>query len=77
VEISSKEAAVGENNAFIDAKIQGEPLEIIFNYRYFLDGLKNIKSETVFLGFNENNKPALLKADEDSSYFYILMPIKL
>jgi len=27
------------------------------------------------LGFNEDNKPALLKSPNDASYFYLLMPI--
>ncbi len=76
IEVFSQESAVGEGSAFIDAKIQGEPLEIVFNYKYFIDGLKNIQNETILLGLNESSKPAFCKGTEDDSYFYILMPIK-
>jgi len=34
-----------------------------------------LKSEEVYLGLNEDNKPALLKSPGEGSYFYILMPV--
>ena len=51
-------------------------MEISFNWRFLLDGLKNVKSENVFLGLSDSNKPAIIKSSQDESWFYILMPIK-
>lgn len=53
--------------------------QIIFNYRYFLDGLNNIAEEETTLGFNSfsSSKPVIMKGVGDESFLYIIMPIKL
>lgn len=75
LEVSSGEQSIGENNCVLPAKIQGNHQELNFNWRYLLDGLKTLKTEDVYLGLNEDNKPAIIKAINDASYFYIIMPI--
>ncbi|MEK7568265.1 MAG: DNA polymerase III subunit beta [Patescibacteria group bacterium] len=77
IEVFSSIQGVGENNYLIPAKIKGKTIEIVFNWRFFLDGLKNIiDSEDVFIGLNNDNKPVIIKDPNNASYFYILMPIK-
>jgi DNA polymerase-3 subunit beta len=76
IEIYSFNQVVGENKYLIPAKIKGNPIEIVFNWRFLMDGIKNLDSEDIFIGFNSDNKPAIIKNSKDSSYFYILMPIK-
>lgn len=77
IEIFSQNQNLGENRYLIPAKIKkSTPQEVIFNWRFLLDGIKNIKSENVFLGLNNSNKPALIKSPEDQSWFYVLMPVK-
>ena len=77
LELIAQDSVSGENILYLDGKIEGSPQEIIFNYKYLLDGLKPIKSENVFLGINKNSKPSLIKDVEDDTYIYILMPIKI
>lgn len=76
IEVYSAGQDIGENQYLIPAKIKGPALEIVFNWRFLLDGLKNLKSEDIILEFNGDNKPAIIKSPDDVSYFYILMPIK-
>ncbi len=76
IEIYSSDSSLGENNYLIPAKISGEPMELAFNWRYLLDGAKTISSKQLILGLNSNNKPAIIKSPEDSSCFYVLMPIR-
>jgi DNA polymerase-3 subunit beta len=79
IDVLSANQSIGENKYLVPVKIQkmGEaPMEISFNWRFLLDGLKNIKSESVFLGLNDLNKPVVIKSPRDESWFYILMPIK-
>ncbi|MEK7555564.1 MAG: DNA polymerase III subunit beta [Patescibacteria group bacterium] len=76
IEVYSAGQSLGENQYLIPAKIKGPSLEIIFNWRFLLDGLKNLDSEDVILGLNGNNKPVVIKSPNNISYFYILMPIK-
>ncbi len=75
IEVLSTEKSFGKIKSIIPAKIKGKDAEILFNWRYFFDGLKNFKNESVFIGLNNSIKPALIRSD-DTTYFYILMPIK-
>lgn len=79
LEISSFSQALGENKYLIPVKIKNtkqEQFETVFNWRFVLDGIKNIKSEDIYLGLNNSSRPAIIKSPEDNSWFYILMPIK-
>jgi len=76
IEIYSSSQGLGENKYLIPAKIKGEAIEAVFNWRFFLDGIKNLASEDVFLGLQGASKPAMIKSPSDISYFYILMPIQ-
>ena len=75
IEISSADQALGENNHILPAKIKGDIPEVFFNWRYLSDPLKNIRTEDVFLGLQEDSGPALIRSISDGSYYYILKPI--
>lgn len=76
MEIFSSNPVLGENQYLIPAKIKGGEVDITFNWKFLLDGIKNIESENIFIGLNGDNKPAIIKPNSDQEYFYILMPIK-
>ncbi|MCL4406345.1 MAG: DNA polymerase III subunit beta [Patescibacteria group bacterium] len=76
VEVYSADSGLGENKYLISAKINGDPVKASFNWKYLLDGLKNIYTDTVLFGLQGDSRPAIIKAPNDTSYFYILMPIK-
>lgn len=76
MEARSANQILGENQYLIPAKIKGQPIEVNFNWRFLLDGVRALNSENIFLGLNGDNKPVLIKSPSDISYFYILMPIK-
>lgn len=76
VEILSEQVDVGENRSQIEAEIKGKAVEVVFNYRYLLDGLNNIFSDKVVIGLNDSIKPVIIKPVGDISYNYVVMPIK-
>ncbi|HEY4523928.1 MAG TPA: DNA polymerase III subunit beta [Candidatus Paceibacterota bacterium] len=75
LELFSAENSSGKTKSILPAKIGGEAIEIHFNWRYLLDGLKGFTDKTIVIGLNGSDKAALLKS-KDVSYFYILMPAK-
>jgi len=77
VEVLSKDVDIGENKSQIEAKIEGKAIEVIFNYRYLLDGLNNILSDKVIIGLNSTAKPVVIRPVGDISYTYVVMPIKI
>lgn len=74
-EIQSTERSSGKFKTVIPAKIKGKNNEIIFNWHFILDGLKNIQDKTTTFVLNGNTKPAIIQS-ENAGYLYILMPIK-
>lgn len=74
ISISSTSAEIGEAVSTIEGKIEGEPLEITFNWKYLLDGLSVIDSSEVFFGVSDSTLPAILKPVGDQTYLYVLMP---
>jgi len=77
IEIMAKDVDIGENKSQIETKIKGRAVEIIFNYRYLLDGLNNIFSDKVVLGLNTSANPIVIRPVGDISYTYVVMPIKV
>ncbi|MFH0852079.1 MAG: DNA polymerase III subunit beta [bacterium] len=82
-EILSQDSELGENKSQMSAQVQGKPMEIVFNYRYLMDGLANIPTKQVFLGMNPEGEgssprsnPAVIKPVGEDDYLYVIMPIK-
>lgn len=76
ITISSVEQGLGENTSLVSARVDGEPRETSFNWRYLLDGVKAVRGKEIFMGLNrEEGRAALLKAPGDASYVYVVMPI--
>jgi DNA polymerase-3 subunit beta len=67
---------IGEHQSSLQTKIQGESFDISFNHRFLTSGITNIEQQEIFLGFNKDNNPSILKALKDDSFIYVVMPIK-
>ncbi len=76
IEIFSANSQLGENVSRATAEFDGDENEIVFNYRYLLDGLANMDKDQVELKLIDANSPGVLKAKGGSDYTYIIMPIK-
>lgn len=81
LKVSSLNNQVGENKSDIDVAIEGEPEELILNYRFLLDGLQNAGSEKVMLKITDKVKPCIMMplsgdGKEKNDYVYLIMPIK-
>ena len=56
---------------------EGKNLEVGFNPKYFLDSLKAIDEEEIYVEFGTNVSPCLIKSVENSDYVYMILPIRL
>ena len=56
---------------------EGQNLEVGFNPKYFLDSLKAIDEEEVYIEFGTNVSPCLIKSIENNDYIYMILPIRL
>jgi len=80
--VEGKSVETGENVSEIKTEVSGPSQEIVFNSRYFLDGINTISTSQIALLANSGSAPVALKnVDEESEkiledYIYIVMPIK-
>ena len=56
---------------------EGKNLEAGFNPKYFLDSLKTIDEEDVYIEFGTSISPCLIKSTESNEYVYMILPIRL
>ena len=61
----------------VSLDLEGDYLDIAFNSRYFLEGLKNIDSEEIFIEFTTNVNPCIIKPADEVKYTYLLLPVRI
>ncbi|MBX4198059.1 DNA polymerase III subunit beta [Candidatus Parcubacteria bacterium] len=74
-ELSTRNADVGENSTSLEAVIEGDPIEINFNYKYITDCFQSVDADSVTLEFNGVTKPLIARGVNDKSFMYLVMPI--
>ncbi len=78
VQISADAQDVGSGSESLPANLSGEALQIAFNVRYLLDGLKAMAVDRVVLHCNAPTTPAVLKPEEAADGFtYLVMPVQI
>ena len=76
-ELSSQNADLGVHSSSMRADGEGEKAAVSFNWRFFLEGVSQIRSDRVIIGMNGEEGPATITpATGEEGYLYILMPIK-
>ena len=78
VQISADAQDVGSGSESLASDLSGEPVQIAFNVRYVLDGLKAMEADRIKLRCNAPTTPAVLTAaDDDSGFTYLVMPVQI
>ena len=67
----------GDANEELYVATEGKNLEAGFNPKYFLDSLKAIDDEDVYVEFGSSISPCLIKSVENNDYTYMILPIRL
>jgi DNA polymerase III subunit beta len=68
---------VGSGSEALAATIVGEEIEIAFNVRYLLDGLKAMAADQVTLRCNAPTTPAVLVPVGEDAFTYLVMPVQV
>jgi DNA polymerase-3 subunit beta len=77
LEISASNPDLGESRETVDAQVEGEPLAIGFNARYFLDALAVLKGEHVMLELGDSLNPGIIKEKDRDDVMFVVMPMRL
>jgi DNA polymerase III subunit beta len=68
---------VGSGREAVMAQISGEDLEIAFNVKYLLEGLKAINTAEVQMQFNTSTSPSILTPVGGTKMTYLVMPVQV
>ena len=56
---------------------EGQNLEAGFNPKYFLDALRAIDDQEIFIDFGTSISPCIIRPVEDGDYIYMILPIRM
>jgi len=69
---------LGDAKEDITVETEGKELEVGFNPKFFLDALKSIDDEEIYIEFGTNRSPCIIKPiDDNGDYIYMILPIKM
>lgn len=68
---------VGEATEKMEADYSGDEIKIAFNPEYLIDGISSIETEEVAIEITDPIKPAMIKPVGDTSFQYLIMPVRL
>jgi DNA polymerase-3 subunit beta len=77
LEITASTPQVGQNQVSVDARVDGEPLEIAFNYKYVNDFLAVCKGQEISVSLNQALTPALFTDQSVPHFTHIIMPVRI
>ncbi len=78
LEIMADTPEAGRSKDYIDIEYDFDEILTAFNYKYVLDGLKNMESKKVEIEISDTLAAAIFKPqDEKDNYICLIMPVKV
>ena len=74
---TSCHTALGQAYDEFETAVQGEDIEIGFDYKYMLDALKNTDTDEVRIQMNGPLSPIILLPNEGDSFVFLVLPVRL
>ena len=75
--LSSQNMDFGNAKDEMSINYTGDPLDLGFNCRYFIDTLQVMRSDTIKAYVNSDQSPCLIEGDNDQGFISIIMPMKI
>ena len=75
--IVKSNSEIGNVHEQVYSEQEGDILNIAFNSKYILDGIKVIDSEKIELLFMGSLNPCIIRPVEDENYTYLALPVRL
>ncbi len=77
LELSANAPQIGQNQISLDARIEGDPLDIAFNYKFISDFLSVTKGDEIVIELNQPLTPGAFRDQSDPHFLHIIMPVRL
>lgn len=77
LEMVSVNPDLGNVEEKIEIRYEGNPIEMGFNPRYFIDTLQSMISDTIHLNIKDQTSPCLITGDQDEGFLGLIMPMRV
>ena len=77
LKIDSTNPEIGESKEDMLINYAGEPVEAMFNPRFFIETINVIDDDNILLSISSGEKPCLIEAEKDKTYLSVIMPMKI
>lgn len=77
VAIGAESAEVGSGRETLEMQLNGDALNIAFNVKYLLEGLKAMDGKEVLVKMNTATSPAVLEPLGEGKMTYLVMPVQI
>ncbi len=67
----------GASEETLDIQYKNEDMTIAFNYKYVIEGLKNMDEDEVKIEMNTNLSPTVFRPNSDEDYISLIMPVQM
>jgi DNA polymerase-3 subunit beta len=68
---------LGKINEEVGIDLSGSELDIAFNAKYFIDVLKTLDDEEIYLDMNSNISPCVVRPVQGDKFYYLILPVRL
>ena len=68
---------VGSAKQSMSAQIVGESIEIAFNIKYLMDGLRSLPANEIKMQLNEGDRPVIFTPESSIKMTYLVMPVQM
>ena len=75
--INSTNPDIGESKEDMEIAYQGDPLEVMYNPKYFIDTLNVINEDNIVINIVDEEKPCKIEGERDKSYLSVIMPMRI
>jgi len=75
--ITSTNPDIGESKEEMQVDFSGEPVEVAFNPRFFIEALNVIDTDAVKMTFVDAEKPCMLTGQDDTEFVTVIMPMRV
>jgi DNA polymerase-3 subunit beta len=77
LEMVSVNPDLGNVEEKIEIKYEGQPIEMGFNPKYFIDALQPMDSDVIYLNIKDQTSPCLITGEQDDGFLGLIMPIRI
>jgi DNA polymerase-3 subunit beta len=75
--VTAISAEYGDNVSELDAKVEGDEIEVAFNARYMIDALSVVGTPEVVLETSTASSPGVIRPTDGNSFLCVIMPMHI